>query len=737
MTRPKKKSQSACKPKQSLSELLTDLKTTGTCSQFDKKVLEICDALKKVNDQNAPDVQKIYTDLSEFFDTCLSSNDTRKTLKAITVIADLHYIFGNTPKALSFFKGCIKAEAETSCKCCLWRYYTYFCDLPKNTTHLNEALDEINGFLHAQKQKKGEYYAIILFFKGKVQFDLEMYEEALRAFRKSLKTINKEKLTDLTNPMVLYQIAQCHQALKDYKLAIQVYDNLLKKDYLNGSLKCLVAGIGAKLNRGLCFQEAKEYSKAYSVLKDFVNFMETDTHVSVFRMRCHILNEYHFQATQALELMADKFHLNRELTLTSKSDLAKNQEAEIKMREAKNYLHDQDFEKTYFLFKEVISVRKKLYKGKLPDSNVLNLYPDLMRCCLKLNKPLEAIEYAEKSLGTFSHKQIADWAEKSMDINQIYQLLDYYIYEAGCAYMSVEYNSEARQYFKKSFLWNNRNGKNTKDRTATATRFHKVGRMSHALGLYEKAIIYFEKTARIMLSTKDASMELWGYNVKHLAECYKAVGMYEKALEVLQKSVHLPFKAEMKVEMLIVASICHRRLGNVSEGWNQILEAEKIQHTVTGKTCPHSVASPIFLHKFVCSIEKFNSGPECEQQLNEIMIPDIQEEHFLKLRHAFMKSYDFGDVRALLEYLVGYLQFLRIQSADLDDMVPYLKYMRESYTTFLNSSMITNFVKTKQVEQGTKDKFLLHIPLEECLEQAKEKERFLEGLQQEFMESDE
>ena len=102
-----------------------------------------------------------------------------------------------------------------------------------------------------------------------------------------------------------------------------------------------------------------------------------------------------------------------------------------------------------------------------------------------------------------------------------------------------------------------------------------------------------------------------------------------------------------------------------------------------------------------------------------------------------MKSYDFGDVRALLEYLVGYLQFLRIQSADLDDMVPYLKYMRESYTTFLNSSMITNFVKTKQVEQGTKDKFLLHIPLEECLEQAKEKERFLEGLQQEFMESDE
>ena len=101
MTRPKKKIQSACKPKQSLSELLDDLKTTKTCSQFDKKVLEICDALKKVNDQNAPDVQKIYSDLSEFFDTCLSSNDTRKTLKAITVIADLHYIFGNTPKFLN------------------------------------------------------------------------------------------------------------------------------------------------------------------------------------------------------------------------------------------------------------------------------------------------------------------------------------------------------------------------------------------------------------------------------------------------------------------------------------------------------------------------------------------------------------------------------------------------------------------------------------------------------------
>ena len=736
MTRPKKKSQSARKPKRSLSELLNELTNTRTSSQFEKKVLEICDALEMVNDRNAPDVQKIYSDLSNFFDTCLSSNDKRKTLKAITTIADLHYVFGNTPKALMLFKGCIKAEADSSCKCCLWRYYTYFCDMSKNTKNLNEALDEINGFLHAQNQKKGEYYAIILFFKGKVQFDLEMYEDALRAFRKSLKTINKEKdNTDLTNPMLLYQIAKCHQALKDYQIAIQVYDNLLKKDYLNGSLKSLLAGIGAKLNRGLCFQEGKEYSKAYSVLSDFVNFMETDTRVSVFRMRCHILNEYHFQATQALDLMQDKFNLNRELALTSKPDLAKNQEAEIKMREAKNCLHDKEFKKTYFLLKEVISVRTKLYKGKLPDSNLLNLYPDLMRCCLKLNKPLEAIEYAEKSIGTFSKKQISDWAEKSMDINQIRELLDYYFYEAGCAYMSVEYNSEARQYFKKSFLWDK--SSKSKDRTAIATRIHKVGRMSHSLGLYEKAIIYFEKTARILLCTKDASMELWALNVLHLAECYKSVGMYQKALEVLQKSAHLPFEAAMKAEMLIVASICHRRLGNVSEGWNKILEAEEMQHTVSGKTCPHSVASPIFLHKFVCSIEKFKSGPECEQQLNEIMkFDDNQEEQVLKMRNAFMKSYDFGDVRALLEYLVGYLQFVRmhLQITKMDFMEPVLKPMRENYTRFLNSSLITNFVKAKQVEQGTKDKFLLHIPLDECLEQAeafeKEKERFLEGLKQ-------
>ena len=112
MTRPKKKSQSARKPKRSLSELLNELTNTRTSSQFEKKVLEICDALEMVNDRNAPDVQKIYSDLSNFFDTCLSSSDKRKTLKAITLIADLHYVFGNTPKALMLFKGCIKAEAD-------------------------------------------------------------------------------------------------------------------------------------------------------------------------------------------------------------------------------------------------------------------------------------------------------------------------------------------------------------------------------------------------------------------------------------------------------------------------------------------------------------------------------------------------------------------------------------------------------------------------------------------------
>ena len=737
MARPKKKDKSVKKStkSQSPSQLLNELKNSKNSSQFERKILDICDALEKETDRNAPETQKVYSSLTEFFDSCLSSNDDRTTLKTITRMADLHFNYGNTKKALMFFKSCIKAEKNSTCKCCLWRYYTYFCDMPKD---LNEALDEINGFLHAQNQKKGEYYAIILFFKGRVLYDLEKYEDALGAFRKALKTINKEKDgTDLTNPMILYQIAKCHQSLKDYKTAIQVFDNLLKKDYGgNGNLKGFLAGIAAKLHRALCFQENKEYSKAFTALNDFVNFMETDTRVSVFRMRYQILNDYHFQATQALDLIQDKFspHKTELRPLTSKQDMAKNQEAEIKLREAKDFMLEEEYEKAYHLFKEVVTIRKKLYKGNLPDSNILNIYPDLLRCCLKFDKPLalEAIDYGKQSICAYSSKEIAKLASKSMDIERIHKVIDYYFYELACAYMSVRYFSEARKYFQKSFLCDK--SRKTTDREVIALRIHKVGRMSLCLGMYEKAIIYFEKAARILKSHKEPneqrSMEIWtlnAHNVLSLAQSYKAVDMYEKALEVIQKSEHLPLKDDIKADIQVVASICLRRLGRVSEGWETILKAEEIEHSV-GKQCPHSVASPIFLHKFVCSIEKFKSGMECEEQLNTIMYPDDQENQVLKLRSAFIRSFDHGDVRALLEYLLAYLKYVRIQGQvfNLGFIEPVMKPMRDNFSRFFNSNLITNFFKVKQVERGTKDKFLLHIPLDECLEDLDEKRKFFE-----------
>ena len=144
-------------------KLLDKLKTVTEEDEFADLLAETCEALEYDRNSTTVNVEEAYHELSDYFDNDVFRGDHGATITTLTTMADLHYSFGNTDKALEYYKGSLEVVKPKSCPCCpwIWMFYTYFCEAPKNN---EEALREINDYLHGLPQKKGSFYAIVLFF---------------------------------------------------------------------------------------------------------------------------------------------------------------------------------------------------------------------------------------------------------------------------------------------------------------------------------------------------------------------------------------------------------------------------------------------------------------------------------------------------------------------------------------------------------------------------------------------
>ena len=662
--------------------------------EFEEILDEIWDVLEGDLTVNAQDD---YLELSEYFE-----NLELKSTVDMTTMADLHYSFGNTEKALEYYKRSltvVKLESGCLSGCCpwIWRYFTYFCEVPKN---YEEALEEINAYMRASSQnkvgKKGQFWIITLFFKAKVLLDLGQFEEALRLSRKSLKAIMKGKATLLPIPVVLFQIGQCHQAMKNYQLAIQVYDNAIAKSEDDmDNYKIALAQWGALFNRGVCYFETKDFSKALARLEGFVGLLEHERRSFYDRT----LNKYHFQASQLMEKiknetgMASKFFFTYKL---SKADFIKYQEAETNGYEAYRHSKNEDHDEAYKLFMKAITAMTKLLKGKfeLADHGFLHL--GAMNSAVHLKKYYEAIKLGEQSICVINLQSVKELAEDNEYFDTtVYKEIPSSFQQLATAYRQIGYFSEALHCYKRSFLAHDR--QNLGNKKIMTCLIHNAGRMYYNIGNYQKATDCFEKTADLLRFMKlEGDMKIFlGHNTLYLSLSYKNLGMYQEAIEVLEEKNFLDEFDDQSIRMnlFIVASICHLRLFNFQSSWNAILEAEKLDQDSCCLFC-----NTIFIHKFRITLElteKLNSEFVWETTMKSIIpFTENPEEHVLKLRKIFLKSFDHDDLKVLLVNLRDYFRFCKT-TEDCNEVKRLLMPKEDNYLLFINSSQICNFFQAK------------------------------------------
>ena len=116
----KHKRKEVAKPSEpTFSSLLGKLKSATNDVEFETALAKLFEALQKPSDRNATDVQNTFTELSNYFQLCMANNCSLISTKSVTIMADLHYIFGSYTRSLEYFKIGLRFEKPSSCDCCL------------------------------------------------------------------------------------------------------------------------------------------------------------------------------------------------------------------------------------------------------------------------------------------------------------------------------------------------------------------------------------------------------------------------------------------------------------------------------------------------------------------------------------------------------------------------------------------------------------------------------------------
>ncbi len=487
------------------------------------------------------DLKKSFQWFDKVFDDALKVHSDLQLALPLILIAKCHWWFHNTPKAAKYYRKSLYSghKYDDSYDSISWisQFGDFFMKISLDDSEERLKLEDMKALENCLISPHKEAYFLCTYnraiYLSEVDSISKNVDEGLTILRLCLKMAPKVDLSKLAHldidvNAITFRIGICHRQMKNYLLAIRVFEKIIKQSENPKDRFVLRLGLKSMFYRGLCLKDLRKNDEAEYALRSFVNYFESDRASRFWFKDDLLMKQLKSDACGTVKDLLDlREKANKEKL--KKKKVAREDYEKIKTADDllentyKLICKEENYQGALKMVEEAFALKFEAYKANIPLAERIAIDHRKAECFKGINKHEAAIEHYRRIIKCITDKNNQEHYNKAL-------LTKLYLEMVGC-YDDLVYNAECLHYTKKYLpLIENANPEK-------CHALWMIGRISMELGLYKQGITYIEKCLKVQVPIN-----------YYLTKCYMGLGIcqynsdnLERAMQALQKGLDISY----------------------------------------------------------------------------------------------------------------------------------------------------------------------------------------------------